>query len=82
MRAEQSRFGELVKIVTCHSQTGEECLGINFQHEIQNSTGPHKASEGKRARREGLVGGGRSEINWMFVSQSRLSPLRSGIICK
>lgn len=84
MKGERNGFGELVKIVTCHSQTGEECLGINFQHEIQNSTGLQKASEGERTRKEG--GGGvaesRSVMNWMFVSQSRLSPLRSGIICK
>lgn len=56
MRREKNGFGELVKIVVCHFQTGEECLGINFQHEIQNSTGLQKASEGERTRKE--KGGG------------------------
>lgn len=79
MRGEKNGFGEFVKIVTCHSQTGEECLGIHFQHEISNLTGLQKVKEAEKTRGK-RVGG--SVMNWMFVSQSRLSPLRSGIICK
>lgn len=81
VRWEMNGFGELVKIVACHVQTGEECRGIHFQHELQNSTGLQQASEGERTEKKKMGVGG-SVMNWMFVSQSSLSPLRSGIICK
>lgn len=51
--------------------------GINFQHEIQKFPWTSESEWRKDKKRRGG-----SVMNWRFGSQSRLSPLRSGIICK